>query len=201
MKNYTYSSLVLSLLITLLLPGCHKKQAETLIWSDKQATYFEEAFPLGNGFEGVMVKGGAPSEDLILNESTLWAGGPVDANMNPEAWKNLGGVRKALFSEDYKLAEKLVRKIQGSFSASYAPLGNLKINFIHGDSVKNYRRILDLSTGIATVTYSTENDLFLREVFCLKSRPCCCNLSQGFKTRFAWIQAHFSQPAQVQNTF
>jgi alpha-L-fucosidase 2 len=163
-KRFTFSFVVYFILF-LVLAGCHRKQSETLIWSDKPAAYFEEAFPLGNGFEGVMVKGGAPSEDLILNESTLWAGGPVDANMNPDAWKNLDGVRKALFSEDYKLAEGLVRKMQGSFSASYAPLGNLKIDFAHGDSVQNFRRTLDLSTGVATVTYSTENDLFLREMF------------------------------------
>jgi len=165
MKKLPLFSIATYLIIVLLFTGCHKKNSETLIWSDKQATYFEEAFPLGNGFEGMMVKGGAPSEDLILNESTLWAGGPVNANMNPDAWKNLVGVRKALFSEDYNLAEKLVRKMQGSFSASYAPLGNLKINFSHSDSVQDYRRTLDLSTGVASVTYSSENNLFLRELF------------------------------------
>jgi alpha-L-fucosidase 2 len=153
MKNHSLYSFAFYLVIALLMTGCHKKQSEILIWSDKQATYFEEAFPLGNGFEGVMVKGGAPSEDMILNESTLWAGAPVNANMNPDAWKNLEGVRKALFSEDYRLAEKLVRKMQGSFSSSYAPLGNLKIDMNHGDSVQNYRRTLDLSTGVASVTY------------------------------------------------
>lgn len=165
MKNLSFYTSALYLAIILLITGCHKKQSENLVWSDKPATFFEEAFPLGNGFEGVMVKGGAPAEDLILNASTLWAGGPVEANMNPDAWKNLEGVRKALFSEDYKLAEKLVRKMQGSFSASYAPLGNLKINFSHSDSVADYKRSLDLSTGVATVTYSADKNLFLRELF------------------------------------
>jgi alpha-L-fucosidase 2 len=135
------------------------------VWFDKPAKYFEEAFPLGNGFIGMMVRGGVPIEDLILNESSLWTGGPVDPNMNPDAWKNLDAVRKALFAEDYKLAEKLVKKMQGKFSESFAPLGNLKIVFDHTDSVRNYKRELDMSTGIVTVDYASDNDKFHREFF------------------------------------
>jgi alpha-L-fucosidase 2 len=81
------------------LSSCKKNTTPSeIIWSDKPATCFEEAFPLGNGFSGIMVRGGVPSEDLLLNESTLWTGGPVNPRMNPDAWKNLDGVRKSLFS-------------------------------------------------------------------------------------------------------
>jgi alpha-L-fucosidase 2 len=146
--------------------GCSNyEQPKKMVWFDKPAKYFEEAFPLGNGFIGMMVKGGAPLEDLILNESSLWSGGPVDPNMNPDAWKNLEMVRNALFSENYKLAEKLVKKMQGKFSESFAPLGNLKIAFNHSDSTKNYKRELDLSTGVASVDYSSGNTKFHREYF------------------------------------
>ncbi|MFN8242008.1 MAG: glycoside hydrolase N-terminal domain-containing protein [Bacteroidales bacterium] len=58
---------------------------KTSYWFDKPATRFEEAFPLGNGFSGLMVNGGVKEENLLLNESTLWSGKPVDANMNPDA--------------------------------------------------------------------------------------------------------------------
>jgi alpha-L-fucosidase 2 len=153
-------------LIALLLSGCTgNSRPEKIVWSDKPAKYFEEAYPLGNGFIGMMVKGGAPSEDLILNESSLWAGGPVDPDMNPEAWKNLEGVRKALFAEDYKSAQNLVKKIQGKFSESYAPLGNLKIEFKHPDSLLKYRRNLDLSTGVSSVDYISGGSGFHREYF------------------------------------
>jgi alpha-L-fucosidase 2 len=143
----------------------HSDQPKNTIWFDKPGKYFEEAFPQGNGFIGMMVKGGAPTEDLILNESSLWSGGPVDANMNPGAWKNLEAVRKALFSENYKLAQELVKKIQGKFSDSFAPLGNLKIAFDHSDSISDYRRELSISTGIATVNYSSDNKQYHREYF------------------------------------
>lgn len=153
-------------LISLLFSGCSdNSRPEKIVWSDKPARFFEEAYPLGNGFIGMMVNGGAPSEDLILNESSLWAGGPVDPNMNPEAWKNLEGVRKALFAEDYKSAQNLVKKIQGKFSESYAPLGNLKLVFKHSDSLLNYRRSLDLATGVVTVDYNSEGTGYHREFF------------------------------------
>ena len=165
MNKFLLKAILLFAFVIPLVLSCGKKGPHYTVWFDKPAGYFEEAFPLGNGFSGIMVKGGAPEEDLILNESTLWTGGPVDANMNPDAWKNLEAVRKALFSEDYKTAEKLVRNMQGRFSQSYAPLGNLKIKFNHSDSLQNYRRELDLESGVAGVSYSAAGSEFTREYF------------------------------------
>ncbi len=165
MKNQKPLIPFLIFLIALFTACKRSEQSGKFVWFDKPATYFEEAFPLGNGFIGMMVKGGVPSEDLILNESSLWAGGPVDPNMNPDAWKNLEDVREALFSENYRLAEELVRKMQGKFSESFAPLSNLWLRFNHADSIIDYQRVLDLSTGIATVDYSSGNNRFHREYF------------------------------------
>jgi len=165
MKNRKITVAVLTILLALSAACKRSEQSANIIWFDKPATYFEEAFPLGNGFIGMIVKGGAPAEDLILNESSLWTGGPFEPDMNPDAWKNLEDVRSALFSENYKLAEELVRKMQGKFSESYAPPGNLRLRFNHNDSLFDYKRILDLSTGVATVDYSSGNNSFHREYF------------------------------------
>ena len=154
------------LIIISFISSCKKEiNRPEIIWSDKPAQYFEEAFPLGNGFSGMMIGGGVASEDILLNESTLWTGRPVDAYMNRDAWKNLDGVRKALFAENYRLAEKLVKKIQGKFSESYAPFGNLRIDFTHPAAPSSYRRSLDLRRGIATVDYVADNNHFNREYF------------------------------------
>ena len=94
--NKAKSVFFLSLIFLAFIFSCgRKEQYRNIVWFDNPAKYFEEAFPLGNGFIGMMVKGGVPSEDLILNESSLWTGGPVNPYMNPDAWKNLEGVRKA----------------------------------------------------------------------------------------------------------
>ncbi len=47
------------------------------IWYDSPATDWEsEASPLGNGFMGAMVFGGVDSDQILINEHTLWSGGP-----------------------------------------------------------------------------------------------------------------------------
>src|SRR5688572_30012518 len=96
-------------------------QSSNLLWYTKPAGQFEEALPLGNGRLGIMVYGGVQSEKFSLNEATLWAGGPVNPDMNPNAKNYLQPVRDALFKEDYKTADSLVRFMQGKFSESYAP--------------------------------------------------------------------------------
>src|SRR5690349_16308756 len=93
------------------------------LWYTQPASQFEEALPLGNGRLGIMVYGGVTTERFSLNEETLWAGGPVNPDMNPEAKEYLQPVREALFNEDYKKADSLMRFMQGKFSESYAPLG------------------------------------------------------------------------------
>ena len=165
MNDRKFLDLFLIIIISAFISCRQNGQQKNIIWFDRPADYFEEAFPLGNGFIGMMVKGGVPSEDLTLNESSLWTGGPVNPNMNPEAWKNLAAVRKALFSENYKLGEELVKKMQGKFSESFAPLGSLKITFKHADSISDYKRKLDLSTGIATVDYLSDGKQYHRELF------------------------------------
>jgi len=139
---------------------------ERLIWYDHPAESFEQALPLGNGRIGIMVYGGVREEHLLLNEETLWAGGPVDPAMNREAITWLPKVREALFKGDYKLADRLTRRLQGEFSESYAPLGDLYIALDHEEGeVQNYARTLDLRTGISTVRYRIGDDGFEREIF------------------------------------
>ena len=117
------------MLFVFLLCSFHFSQAQKsspdFIWYDKPAKVFEDALPLGNGRIGAIVYGGIEKERISLNEATLWAGYPVDPNMNPAAKNYLPLIREALFAEDYKKADSLTRFIQGKFSSSYAPLGNL----------------------------------------------------------------------------
>ena len=103
-------------------------QTPLKLWYDSPANYFEEALVLGNGMQGATVFGGISTDKIYLNDLTLWSGGPVNANMNPQAYKNLPDVRKALADKNYRKAEQLIKKIQGKFSESYAPLGTLLVD-------------------------------------------------------------------------
>jgi alpha-L-fucosidase 2 len=71
-------------------------QSANTLWYYQPAQYFEESLVLGNGKMGASVFGGVASDKIYLNDATLWSGEPVNASMNPEAYKNLPAIREAL---------------------------------------------------------------------------------------------------------
>src|SRR6478609_3049579 len=112
------------------------------LWYKQPAIAWTEALPVGNGRLGAMVFGRVNEELIQLNESTLWSGGPVKTNINPEAKNYLPEIRKALLNdEDYEKAIALTKKMQGLFTESYLPLGDLMIKQALKDTVavKYYR--------------------------------------------------------------
>ncbi len=139
-------------------------QAPMKLWYDKPANYFEEALVLGNGKVGATVFGGTKTDKIFLNDITLWSGEPMDPYMNKEAYKNLPAVREALKNENYRLADSLVKKLQGKFSESYAPLGTLYLDF-DSKNPQNYYRELDLDKAIASVKYHEADNIIQKEYF------------------------------------
>ena len=148
-------------------PGPAQPRPQALLWYETAATAFEEALPLGNGRTGVMVYGGPVSDRFLLNDSTLWTGRPTDAAVNPDAINWLPKVREALFRGDYEEADTLTRKIQGKFSQSYAPLGDLFLETagIAAGQVNGYRRELDLTSAVARTTFTAGSTAHSREAF------------------------------------
>jgi alpha-L-fucosidase 2 len=141
-----------------------QKQAPMKLWYDKPANYFEEALVLGNGRIGATVFGGTSTDKIFLNDITLWSGEPMDPYMNKDAYKHLPAVREALNQENYRLADSLVKKLQGKFSESYAPLGTLYLDFA-SKNPKNYYRELNLDQAIASVKYQEGDNLIQKEYF------------------------------------
>ncbi len=133
------------------------------LWYDAPATYFEETLVLGNGQQGATVFGGISTDKIYLNDLTLWSGEPVNPNMNPQAYKNLPAVRKALDEKNYKKAGELIKKLQGKFSESYAPLGTMLIDFNDDPYITDYYRELDLNNAIAKVKSISNTNTIERE--------------------------------------
>lgn len=140
-------------------------QSNHKLWYKQPAEFFEESLALGNGKMGATVFGGVDSDKIYLNDITLWSGEPVNANMNPEAYKNIPTIREALNNENYKLAEALNKKLQGKNSESFAPLGTLEIINSNQGKATNYYRELDISSAISKVTYEINGVKFSREYF------------------------------------
>ncbi|VAX19604.1 Putative large secreted protein SCO0341 [hydrothermal vent metagenome] len=165
--------LVLSLAI-LTVSGCTNSakneniNSELKLWYKQPAEKWTEALPIGNGRLGAMVFGGVKKERIQLNEESLWAGVPVNNN-NPGASKHLKEIQQLLLAEQTVKARKLGDQyLLGTPPRirAYQTLGDLKLVFSNeDDSVSNYRRELDLSTGISKVSYKIGETTFTREVF------------------------------------
>ncbi len=172
-------------------------QSPLKLWYDNPATYFEEALVLGNGTQGATVFGGIGTDKIYLNDLTLWSGEPVNANMNPNAYKNLPDIRKALNEKNYKKAEQLYKKLQGKYSESYAPLGTLFLDMNDDPFITDYYRALNIDSAIAKVKTISNNNVVEREY--LVSNPdkvFAIHLTSkkagalGFTIRFESLLAH-----------
>ena len=140
-------------------------QSTHVLWYNQPAEFFEESLVLGNGKMGATVFGGVNSDKIHLNDITLWSGEPVNANMNPEAYKNIPAIREALQNENYKLAEELNKKVQGKNSEKYLPLGTMEITNSTKGKATNYHRELDISNAISKVSYEIDGVKYTREYF------------------------------------
>jgi alpha-L-fucosidase 2 len=134
------------------------------LWYDHPAGYWVEALPLGNGRLGAMVFGGVAIEHLQFNEESLWSGYPRD-HTNLSAHLYLPKVREAVFAGDYKLADQLVKYMQGPYTQSYLPLGDLYLEFNQSTELQKYRRWLDLDTAIHHTEYHLGDILYSRQAF------------------------------------
>jgi alpha-L-fucosidase 2 len=134
------------------------------LWYRQPARQWVEALPIGNGRLGAMVFGGVESERLQLNDDTLWSGGPSDWD-NPRAREVLPEVRRLLAAGEYLAANRLCRDMQGPYTQSYQPLGDLRLQFDLAGATLDYTRELDLHTAIATTRFQLGDVVYRREAF------------------------------------
>ncbi len=147
------------------LPAQDSGSRRLVLWYKQPAAKWTDALPAGNGRLGAMIFGGVARERLQLNEDTLWSGAPREWD-NPEAKTHLAELRKAVLErQDYVEADRISRRMQGPYNQSYQPLGNLRIDFAHGDEAADYRRELDLDSAVSRVTYRIGNARYTRETF------------------------------------
>ncbi len=158
-------NIILFTILSLICPIMLCAQSDNVMWYDHPATYFEETLVLGNGTVGASVFGGVSSDKIYLNDATLWSGEPVKPNSNLETYKAVEEIREALNNEDYSLANKLQRKLQGSYSQAYMPLGTMYLNFENADKFTNYYRELDLRKAMTKVSYECNGVKYTREYF------------------------------------
>ena len=140
-----------------------QKQQQMTLWYNRPAQYFEESLPIGNGKLGALIYGGTEQDKLQLNDITLWTGQPVDRDEDAGASKWIPEIRKALFNEDYRLADSLQLHVQGHNSQYYQPLATLLINDYNRGQASNYHRQLSLDSAICKTTFMRDGVRYERE--------------------------------------
>ena len=135
------------------------------------ARCFEEAIPLGNGKSGAMLYGGLESERISLNADTLYSGHPEDLSVfegkgKSEVWR---AAREATLAGELDRASDLLENdFNETTSQKYLPLGSLWLRIGHSGAT-DYRRELDLTTGVATVSYTHGGVRYERTCFVPKA--------------------------------
>lgn len=151
------------------------------LWYNKPATEWEECLPLGNGRLGAMPDGGIVKENIVLNDITLWSGGPQEADKT-DAASYLPEIRRLLFEGKNDEAEQLAGKTfryrdgagtsggnKGPFGSSQV-LGNLRLAYRYGEDIalkkpQNYVRELSLDSAVARCSFNIDGATYRREYF------------------------------------
>ena len=122
-----------------LLPAVEPPAEPMSVWFTTPAKTYHEASVLGNGRLGAMDFGGVDECRVVLNESSMWSGGPYYAN-RADAHLCLPEARAKIFGGDVAGAEPLLKAnfqypegVKGWWDPDqfgcYQILGDLKLNF------------------------------------------------------------------------
>lgn len=134
---------------------------DTKLWMRTPAAEWAEGYPIGNGRLAAMVMGTCKRERLALNHEWLWEGTNRFRDVQ-EAAHLLPRVRELLLAGDYSEGTRLANEAFGGPGGTsgtpnrvdpYQPAGDLYIELDHGQHW-DYRRELDLSTAVTTVSFT-----------------------------------------------
>lgn len=134
---------------------------------DQPSLRFDEGLPIGNGRLGAIVTGGLPEKHLLLNEETVWYGGPRDRN-NPDAIRYIGQIRQLMRAGRVREAQRLaVMALTGvpESQRHYSTLGIVVLDFFHEGTVEDYQRLLDFNTAVVIERYRMDGVTYTLEAF------------------------------------
>jgi alpha-L-fucosidase 2 len=140
-----------------------------VVWYNKPAgdVWLDGLF-IGNGYMGGNVFGRVHTERIALNESSFWSGRPHDYN-DYYAYQYFDSIKELVWSKQHEKAEKMVNEHFFGIPATqqaFVPIGDLLLNFKEtGDSITDYYRELDMSTGIVKISYNQGDVTMTREIF------------------------------------
>jgi alpha-L-fucosidase 2 len=167
--RYPHYFILLFCLVSQLLPAQESSSFNpaTTLWYSAPAQKWEEALPIGNGRIGAMVFGKNGEERIQLNEETYWTGGPYSTVVKGGA-AVLPEIQQLVFAGKMLKAHNLFgRRLMGYpvEQQKYQSLANLHLFFPENGTMSEYKRWLDLQTGISGVSYRIGEVTYRREAF------------------------------------
>lgn len=132
------------------------------------AADWEHGLPVGNGRLGAVCLGGVDDEKLILNEESVWYGGPRRRMSGPGREK-IDEIRKLILDGEVEKAQRMSKLALTSRPKNvnpYQPAGDLNIRFFgEKGELGEYCRKLDLDNGEAEVSYKKGEIHYVRTCF------------------------------------
>lgn len=172
-----------SLILTFFFSSCniaHTENDKLILRYDTPAQMWEETLPLGNGRIGMMPDGGVYSEEIVLNDITMWSGSQDSEALNPNAINYLPEIRQLLLDGKNVEAQQIMYnhfRCNGQGSAlgngkdapygCFQMVGNMIIDYKYtADSdVENYSRSLNINNAVANTLFKKDGVNYQREYF------------------------------------
>ena len=148
--------------------------------------------PIGNGYMGATFYGGIAQERVVLNEKTLWIGGPsanrpdYDGGNRKGAYKSVRKVQELLAAGKYDEALALLPDLTcetGDGFGAYQCLCEAVFDFpdIDKSKVTEYERSLDIDSAEYNNSFTCEGHKYVRSAFasyparviCMHFYPVC----------------------------
>ena len=139
----------------------------TILHLVNAAPRWDNTSPVGCGSAGLSVWGGVAEDRLTLNEESIWDGGPMDTKVDgfPEMLDHI----RSLFLEgkEYEADCWASEHMKNCFNRirAYEYAGELLVKLHEDDEAEDYRRDLDLTDGVCTVSYEKDGVSYKRTFF------------------------------------
>lgn len=167
----------------------------------------EECLPIGNGYMGASFFGGISCERIVLNEKTLWTGGPsvlrpgYNGGNRAGANKYVRKVQELLDEGKYSEALELLPNLtceSGDGFGMYQLLCDAVLEFPETADVTEYRRMLDMDRSLYTCEYSCGGVPRRLEAFAsYPDRVICIRIKSGGKLSFKLSLDKIQQGGEV----
>ena len=137
-----------------------------ILFDNKPAYHYEEAYPIGNGTIGAMMYGGTDIDEINLNHDELWTGYPRNNEFRGGKYEALKEIKKLVLEDKLIEAEKLTNECFGNYACeSFLPLCKIYIKLYETGKYSKYKRYLDLKNAEFSSSYELNGKKYSKNAF------------------------------------